>query len=276
MNPSVRILLDALTLRFLTVKRYPVDYNHRVRSHPLPHSVLWILEEGKVEVRVDGVLYAGMPEDVLLFARGSTISCRIVSDRASIVSVNLDAEIRLLPGRNWVDLFQLPVHYPRGLARIAPNVEEMLRVEHSSCLSRLMLQGLLLQLVSQLLQPHFDVIGAREAAPLGDPRLDTIIAYISCHPAAPVDLSALCGLVELSPSYLRKLFVRTTGLPPIQFIHQWKMEQAKTSLLQSGESVHRIALRFGYEDSNYFSRLFKKTAGMSPSEYRRQHRPWIW
>ena len=71
-----------------------------------------------------------------------------------------------------------------------------------------------------------------------------------------------------SKSYLKKLFKNATGYSIMDYYTHLKIERAKI-LIKSGEmSVSEIAELLGYSSIHYFSRVFKKKTGLSPTEYK--------
>ena len=74
----------------------------------------------------------------------------------------------------------------------------------------------------------------------------------------------------LSPFYISKIFKSEMGESPIHYLIRVRMEKAK-ALLESGASlsIGEIAEKVGYEDAYHFSKLFKKTYGVSPSKMRK-------
>lgn len=71
---------------------------------------------------------------------------------------------------------------------------------------------------------------------------------------------------------LQRRFVAATGLTPVQYQQQVRIERSKAVLASSSESVAEVALQAGYQDRVAFGRLFKKMVGMSPAAYRQKHR----
>lgn len=78
--------------------------------------------------------------------------------------------------------------------------------------------------------------------------------------------------MNLSLSYLNEAVKATTGLPVSNLIQQEVMLEAKRLLYHSTCSVKEIAHELGYDDHTYFSRLFKKTVGVTPGDFRRHYR----
>ncbi len=74
--------------------------------------------------------------------------------------------------------------------------------------------------------------------------------------------------VSLSPNYLSDLLRKETGKTTQEHIHYHLLEIAKDRLLGSDNSIKEIAHSLGFEHTHYFSSLFKKKVGLSPTEFR--------
>jgi AraC family transcriptional regulator of arabinose operon len=90
------------------------------------------------------------------------------------------------------------------------------------------------------------------------------------HLDKSIDLDALATQVNLSKFHFSKKYKEATGFSPVQHFLKMKVEYASYLLETSDLAIQGIASRVGYDDSLYFSRLFKKTTGLSPSAYRQQ------
>ena len=73
----------------------------------------------------------------------------------------------------------------------------------------------------------------------------------------------------VSEVYLRKLFCRYYGVPPMRYLQQFRLNKSMIRLLQSSVSISEIALECGYTNPYHFCRAFKQRTGMTPGEYRR-------
>ena len=80
-------------------------------------------------------------------------------------------------------------------------------------------------------------------------------------------LQSIAAHAGLTRTYLSALYKETTGTNLISYITELRIEKGK-SLLREGMKTQDAAARIGYRDSNYFSLLFKKHVGMTPSEFR--------
>ncbi|MFT5889763.1 MAG: AraC-like DNA-binding protein [Zhongshania sp.] len=96
-------------------------------------------------------------------------------------------------------------------------------------------------------------------------------AIMQEHVHGQLNLDELAASAQLSKFHFTKKFKAHTGQSPIQFFINMKIQRACYLLDSSNQSVKQVAAAVGYNDAYYFSRLFKKTIGLAPSEYR-QHR----
>ena len=74
----------------------------------------------------------------------------------------------------------------------------------------------------------------------------------------------------LSTTYITKIYKEVTGDTPINFLINLRMEKAREILSEGHFSIQTVAKRVGYDDPYYFSKLFKKKFGYSPSAFKLQ------
>lgn len=89
--------------------------------------------------------------------------------------------------------------------------------------------------------------------------------YISKHYAQPLSLEMLAEFLSVSPFFLSRVFNSESGFSLSEYLTMVRMNQAKTLLLDGRMNVSEIADAVGYEDSGYFSKVFKRHFGCSPS-----------
>ncbi|RUS46561.1 AraC family transcriptional regulator [Cohnella sp. AR92] len=92
--------------------------------------------------------------------------------------------------------------------------------------------------------------------------------YIHAHYAESLSVEQLASDLGLDRKYFSAIFKEGRGLPPQQYLMQYRMRKACELLRGSTFSVGEIARSVGYEDALLFSKMFKKFAGASPTEYR--------
>lgn len=83
-----------------------------------------------------------------------------------------------------------------------------------------------------------------------------------------LDVASLAQLAGLSRSHFSRLFTRTVGMSPAQYVLNERMKRAAHLLEVTDLSVKAIALSVGIRDPNYFSKLFRHAFSLSPSEFR--------
>ena len=94
------------------------------------------------------------------------------------------------------------------------------------------------------------------------------LEYLDLNYFRSVQLSDVAMAVEVSPAYLSNLFSRHLGRSFTDHLTEYRIEKAKQLLTEQNHSIKTISHMVGYQDPNYFSRLFKKQTGRSPTEYR--------
>jgi AraC-like DNA-binding protein len=82
------------------------------------------------------------------------------------------------------------------------------------------------------------------------------------------ELGELTGQLLVSKDYLRHVFKKEYGVSPVKYIILKRIQNAKELLASSHRSIKSIAFECGFESEHYFSRLFRKVAGVSPTDYR--------
>ena len=81
-------------------------------------------------------------------------------------------------------------------------------------------------------------------------------------------LKDMSDYLEISASHFSLIFQKKTGYSPLNYFNQLKIQEACHYLDFSDQKVNQISMLIGFEDPFYFSRIFAKTMGLSPSEYR--------
>lgn len=86
-----------------------------------------------------------------------------------------------------------------------------------------------------------------------------------------LSLDTVCSELGVFNSYFSSVFKKETGKSFISYLTDYRMDHAANLILETNEKSYKIAEQVGYQDANYFSYVFKKRFGMSPSKYRTEH-----
>lgn len=99
--------------------------------------------------------------------------------------------------------------------------------------------------------------------------VDEVMRYIEENYAEEeLSLNLLASHVNFSPNHLSMIFSQQTGQTFIKYLTDYRMNKAKELLRCTGKKSSEISMEVGYKDPHYFSYLFKKTQGMTPTQYR--------
>ena len=95
-----------------------------------------------------------------------------------------------------------------------------------------------------------------------------ILDYIHEHYREPLALESIAGMFHFNPSYLSRSFKTEVGENFSDYVVRLRMEQAVRLMRNPNLRTYEIAEMVGYENTNYFSKSFRKLMRESPSEYR--------
>ena len=103
---------------------------------------------------------------------------------------------------------------------------------------------------------------------MGYPFSSRVIHYMQENIDHNLTLEQLAAYFKYSPSHFSMLFQKETGSSPINYFIRLKIQKACQYIELTNLKLNEIALRLGFEEPAYFSRLFTKVMGISPSAYR--------
>lgn len=123
----------------------------------------------------------------------------------------------------------------------------------------------------QLLRAH---LAQTESMPagwlraLGDPRIAPALRLMHGEPGRAWQLEELASAVAMSRTTFALRFKTAAGVPPLTYLHQWRMRLAERTLREDGTPLSALAQTLGYTSESAFSNAFKRTVGMAPKRYR--------
>lgn len=93
--------------------------------------------------------------------------------------------------------------------------------------------------------------------------------YIQQNYASSISLDSVAEAVGISATYLSRVFKEISGMGFNEYLTNVRLEESKRLLSDTKLPIHEVAVQVGYFDEKYYSKLFKKTFGIKPTEYRR-------
>lgn len=103
-------------------------------------------------------------------------------------------------------------------------------------------------------------------------RIKAALTYMDSQPVGSISVGDLSNMCALTPSSFGRLFRQEMGESPVNYLHKRTLERAKELLIIGDLSISEVALECGFQDMFYFSRFFRKWAGVSPSNWRKTQR----
>ena len=99
------------------------------------------------------------------------------------------------------------------------------------------------------------------------------VRYIQTHYRENLSLDSVAREIDLSAPYLSSLFSKVLGTTFINYVQSVRIQKAKELLCTTTMKVYEVAYAIGYDDEKYFSQVFRKTEGVTPSQFRAQSSP---
>lgn len=184
-----------------------------------------------------------------------------------------DLACGLLEPFGWdVPILRLPSPEDGGLARIINDIiEEMINPdEGSSLLLRYRTVEVLLYAYRKREMGRVGL--ADEGLPVVHPRMQAIVRYLNDNYSRPLALTEVADTFRISPYYLSRLFKQTTGFSFSDYLNLLRIREAQRLLRETDMSVTEIAWIAGFGNFSHFGKMFKRSIGASPREYRRRYR----
>jgi transcriptional regulator GlxA family with amidase domain len=103
------------------------------------------------------------------------------------------------------------------------------------------------------------------------PDFGKLAEYLDSHIQRKASVAAMARSGGVSKRTLLRKFKEQTGLSPMECLNQMRLSKACRLLRESPMEIKHIAIACGFPDSNYFSRQFRKSLGITPRRFRNAH-----
>ncbi|TPN76000.1 AraC family transcriptional regulator [Mesorhizobium sp. CU2] len=169
-----------------------------------------------------------------------------------------------------VSLLPAQVHV-RGVERLSVLVKLLIEEAAGQYAGRELVLTKLIEilLVESLRQTQTPGASAGLLRGLGDARLAEAIRKMHADPARPWTIVELAGVAALSRSAFFDRFLRSVGMPPMEYLLSWRMALAKDMLRRREADIAEVAERVGYGSASTFSTAFSRHVGQPPGRYAR-------
>ena len=225
-------------------------------ERPIHYYDLTIVLEGKLEYRIDGTPITLTAGDALLIRQGMLRAREATTEKIDYISFNFhadsDPDLPLLIQGAVQNETKLIIAACDEIAKRHP-----LGYEDTATL-----------LLAAMLQAFGENLKERSVTPL----TAKIVAYLHKNLTHRITLSDIGKITFFSPVYCDTVFKKDIGISIIDYLLGRRIAEAKKLLIEGTLSLPEVARQSGFGDSNYFSRVFKKRTGYTPTEYKKIYR----
>jgi AraC-like DNA-binding protein len=236
-------------------------------THTMPDvNRLYFIREGSGWIHIRGKDYHPKPGQLYLLPAGMKLSyapdekdplskywCHF---SATVGDINL---FQMLEQPHWIQV--------QDEARLERQFQQLIELNRSNAVTApLRIKSILLEIISEYIEQSSEQVHL--AAATSTSKINSVLSYIESHLSEQMTVDELAKLVHFHPNYFMHYFKSMMGLSPIVYINKKRLDKARRLLTTTEQSVSAIADEIGME-LYYFSRIFKKQASMSPTEYRK-------
>ena len=97
-----------------------------------------------------------------------------------------------------------------------------------------------------------------------------IIDYLDANLTEEITIDTIAGKFHFNRFYLMKMFKKITGITILEYVNQKKIKSSLNDVVNTDDKILKIALNHGFNSQEYYSEIFTKVLGISPTEFRKQ------
>lgn len=251
------------------------DGTYRMKRQDSAETVIEYIVEGRGYLNVNGENYAATAGDVYILRKKTThiywSDARypwvkiFFNIRGSLAEKILDEYQLGDTGRVVLDADGLEQDFRNMLEGLSDNTVGQTERFHKATVD-------FLQIIIKLTNMQRNAGVHKGDLMSVEKEMNTLIEHITMNPRRIVSNQELADAIFRSKDYVIKRFFANFGVTPYDYQIQQKIFSAKNMLANMNLSVKEIAKSLGYDDQHYFSYMFKKRCGMSPTQYRKKIR----
>lgn len=264
----------------ITFRSYTIRKNDQVRLHWHDQIELLFFEEGQAMVRCGNRYFKTKKDDLIVVNSNELHQIRCLSESTRYSCFIFDAA--LLQSRHadaceadYISpIFQNRILFQNQIEKEAEVKAYLnqIRAEYQSekIGYELAVKSWTYQLIVHLLRSHVQVVltpQERETRIKNLKRFNQVLQYIDTNYASPITTAQVCSMVHISRYYFCHQFKSVTGSTLSEYVNLLRISKARELLGTGTVNVMEAAFACGFENSNYFSRLFKKYQQTTPSSF---------
>ncbi|WNS46503.1 AraC family transcriptional regulator [Paenibacillus sp. MMS20-IR301] len=269
---------------YIAEGRFSIQHMKRkgINAMPRPHSheltELYYLTEGERIYFVDDRVVTVRKGELILIP-GGELHATASSEMAEFERILINYDPQLLPSVLQADSLWFQNHRYRlfRLTLREQNEAETLlkRILEESRMQQPLYETAVVTLFTELMVLLQRSESTTQAGGMKHPLhhlVTDVAAYIRVHHREALTLEEVAGHFFISPSYLSRVFHRLTGFHFREYIVHIRVREAQLLLSSSAAKIQEIASRVGFEHLSHFNKIFKRTTGLTPLQYRKKSR----
>lgn len=284
----MNVFLQNVRFNFLYIDRYSFGRTWIYPESRIPYNLLRYVVEGRAVFFIDGKEVEVRAGDLVYLPKGCSLACHALNDNFCFYSIRFASSVKYEGGDLLTDYFHVPTVIPESEDGAREYFEKMYHWIKTEDESRMFwVRGYLDLLMGYITNKGNKGGSSQEEKPLTeeftldrlkkrieksdmkiDPRIQVVVDYMVLHPTEEYTLKRMSQMAELSESRFRTLFKQQIGKNPLEYLNELRVMAAARKLLLSKENISDIAYSLGFEDANYFIRVFKKYFCVTPKQYR--------
>ena len=257
-------------LKSITKSKYDSDWHSTLHTHPF--TELFYVVDGKGEFNIQGQRFPVKANDFVI------INPQVEHTELSSPDEPLEYIVLGIKGLSFSNL--TPVSeggHPFSFFNLRDEQKDILRylnamVQEATSQSmsyELVCHNLLeILLIKILRHQHFDLEVGKQSKATKD--ISFIKHYLETYYHESIQLEDLASMTHLSRFYISHSFKKEIGMSPMEYLIDIRIKESKILLRTTNYSISQVADIVGFTTPTYFSKQFRKSTGISPTDYREQ------
>ena len=257
-------------LESITKSKYDSDWHSTLHTHPF--TELFYVVDGKGEFNIQGQRFPVKPNDFVIInpqVEHTELSSPDEPLEYIVLGINGLSFSNLTPvseGGHPFSFFNLRDEQKDILSYLNAMVQEATSQQMSY---ELVCHNLLeILLIKILRHQHFDLEVGKQSKATKD--ISFIKHYLETYYHESIQLEDLASMTHLSRFYISHSFKKEIGMSPMEYLIDIRIKESKILLRTTNYSISQVADIVGFTTPTYFSKQFRKSTGISPTDYREQ------